>query len=172
MLTAQETPGVCSALSRPRPQVTPQTEEGVGLAFRFPRGAHADPGAEGPPPAGAQRAPDLRLPDPFTPEPGRCSWGLASKSVARGPATNVQSAPPLCRACGSAFLVLFYLISSFCLLSFSSSIKLLRLRRNGLLKKRGSPGTVLSGPRASITSRLMQTSAFRALVLEEVLGPI
>lgn len=27
MLTAQETPGACSALSRPRPQVTPQTEE-------------------------------------------------------------------------------------------------------------------------------------------------
>lgn len=125
MLTAQETPGVCSALSRPRPQVTPQTEEGVGLTFRFPRGAHADPGAEGPPPAGAERAPDLSPPDAFTREPGRCSWGLASKSVARGPATNVQSAPPLCRACGSAFLVLFYLISSFCLLSFSSSIKLL-----------------------------------------------
>lgn len=130
MLTAQETPGVCSALSRPRPQVTPQTEEGVGLAFRFPRGAHADPGAEGPPPAGAERAPDLSPPDAFTPEPGRCSWGLASKSVARGPATNVQSAPPLCRACGSPFLVLFlsHFIVLFTVLFFkhkvaSSSLK-------------------------------------------------
>lgn len=78
MLTAQETPGVCSALSRPRPQVTPQTEEGVGLAFCFPWGAHADPGAEGPPPAGAERAPDLS-----PPETGKMLLGFGQQE--RGP---------------------------------------------------------------------------------------